>query len=134
MTPVNYLQMNDLYARYKDQGFTVLAFPCNQFGGQEPGTNADIKDTVRQGHKSEFPLFAKIKVNGNEAHPLWKFLKEKQSGTLVSAIKWNFSKFLCDRNGMPVKRYSPTTKPKELEKDIQELLAQKAPQAAPQAP
>jgi len=124
MTPVNYLQLNGLYEKYKAEGFTVLAFPCNQFGGQEPGSEPDIRDIVRNEHNAKFPLFKKIKVNGNDAHPLWKFLKEKQSGTLGSAIKWNFTKFLCDRQGNPVRRYSPTTKPLEVEKEIVALLKQ----------
>jgi len=122
MTPVNYVQLQLLYDKYRSLGFTVLAFPCNQFGGQEPGEDTDIKDIVRNEHHATFPLFKKVKVNGNDAHPLWKYLKEKQSGVLGSAIKWNFTKFLCDRNGVPQYRYAPTTKPLDFEKDIIKML------------
>jgi len=125
MTPVNYTQLSQLYEKYRSMGFSVLAFPCNQFGGQEPGDEPNIKDIVRKHHKATFPLFKKIKVNGNDAHPLWKYLKNKQTGVLGSAIKWNFTKFLCDRNGVPQYRYGPTTKPLEIEKDIQKLLGVK---------
>jgi len=122
MTPVNYVQLQQLYDKYRGMGFTVLAFPCNQFGGQEPGEETDIKDIVRNEHHATFPLFKKVKVNGNDAHPLWKYLKDKQSGVLGSAIKWNFTKFLCDRNGVPQYRYAPTTKPLDFEKDIIKML------------
>jgi len=122
MTPVNYTQLQQLYEKYRGAGFAVLAFPCNQFGGQEPGDEPNIKEIVRNDHKATFPLFKKVKVNGNDAHPLWKYLKHKQTGVLGSAIKWNFTKFLCDRNGVPVQRYAPTTKPLDMEKDIVKLL------------
>jgi len=122
MTPVNYSQMQQLYEKYHERGFAVLAFPCNQFGGQEPGDEPNIAHIVRKFHKATFPLFRKVKVNGNDADPLWKYLKHKQTGTLGSAVKWNFTKFLCDRTGVPVRRYGPTTKPLETEKDIVQLL------------
>lgn len=99
----------------------VLAFPCNQFGGQEPGSNAEIKSFAsRQGAK--FPLFAKVDVNGSGASPLWDFLKKEQGGLLTSDIKWNFTKFLVDREGRVVKRYASTTTPGEIEADIKALL------------
>jgi len=125
LTALNYTQLSALYPKYKDQGFRVLAFPCNQFGGQEPGTEADIKEFVKQ-YNVTFDMFSKINVNGNNAHPLYKFLKEKQGGTILDAIKWNFTKFLVDRKGVPVKRYGPKTAPNEIVGDIEELLNQEA--------
>jgi len=123
LTPVNYLQLEQLYQKYKAQGFAVLAFPCNQFGGQEPGSNADIKDIVRNDKNATFPLFAKVKVNGNDAHPVFQFLTQKLMGTIGASVMWNFTKFLVDRDGLPVKRAGPPTKPLEMEADIQKLLA-----------
>jgi len=102
----------------------ILAFPCNQFGGQEPGTNAEIKDFARNKEHAKFDLFAKIDVNGNNADPLYKYLKSKQSGTLGSFIKWNFTKFLVDRNGQPIKRYAPSFDPSNIEPDIRDALSQ----------
>jgi len=98
-----------------------LAFPCNQFNNQEKGTEAEIKEFMKN-KGVQFDAFSKINVNGNDAHPLYKYLKKKQGGFISSAIKWNFSKFLVDKNGQPVKRYSPTTDPLDMEKDIIELL------------
>jgi len=128
---VNYLQLEQIYKKYKDRGFAVLAFPCNQFGGQEPGTNESIKETVRDEHGATFPLFSKAKVNGSDAHPIYKFLKTKLKGTLGSAIKWNFTKFLCDRNGIPIRRAGPPTKPIELSADIEQLLGPGEPSSGP---
>jgi glutathione peroxidase-family protein len=121
----NYPQLETLHEKYNEQGLSVVAFPCNQFGGQEPGTEAEIKDFVKQ-FDVKFDMMAKINVNGENAHPLYKFLKDKQGGLLGDFIKWNFSKFLVDRNGVPVKRYAPTTAPKDIEKDIIGLLNAKA--------
>jgi len=104
-----------------DQGLEILAFPCNQFGRQEPKTNAEIKDFFNA-KGATFPLFEKIYVNGSKAHPIYMFLRAKIGGIMGSSIKWNFTKFLCDRNGTPVERYSPPTKPFEFKKDIMELL------------
>lgn len=122
-TGSNYPQMQELHRKYEPQGLSVLAFPCNQFGGQEPNPEAEIKDFVKK-FSVEFDMFSKIKVNGEEAHPLYKFLKSKVDGTFGSFIKWNFSKFLVNREGVPVKRYSPTTEPKDIEEDIIKLLNQ----------
>jgi len=113
--------MAELHNSYADKGLRILAFPCNQFGGQEPGTNADIKEfALARGAK--YDLFSKIDVNGDNAHPLFKFMKAKQQGFLGNAIKWNFSKFLVDTEGVPVKRYGPTTKPLSCAKDIEAEL------------
>ena len=111
--------------RYFEKGLRILAFPSNQFGNQEPGTNAEIKEfALARGAK--YDLFSKIDVNGNNAHPLYKFLKKAKSGTFGNSIKWNFSKFLCDRKGVPVKRYGPTTDPLSCVKDIEAELAKEA--------
>jgi len=118
----NYNQLQTLYTQYKDQGLRVAAFPCNQFGGQEPGTNAEIKARVLAKYGITFDLFAKINVNGDDAHPLWKFLKEKQPGPMSwvtgGKIPWNFTKFLIDRQGNPVDRFLPTTAPDSMEDEI----------------
>ena len=107
--------------RYAEKGLRILAFPCNQFGGQEPDDEATIKEFVK-GFGVGFDMFSKIDVNGNKADPLYIFLKKAKGGFLGDRIKWNFTKFLCDKNGVPYKRYAPTTSPKSLEKDITALL------------
>jgi len=118
--------MEPLYKKYKDQGFAIAAFPCNQFGGQEPGTDAEIKEFATKKYGATYDLYSKIDVNGDDAHPLWKFLKEKQGGTLGwDAIKWNFTKFLVNRKGDPMKLYAPTTDPNDIEADIVAELAKK---------
>lgn len=122
LTQSNYKELNVLYGKYKDQGFEILAFPCNQFGGQEPGTNEEIQETACTRFKAEFPIFDKIEVNGENAAPLYKFLKSEQGGLLGDAIKWNFTKFLVNKEGKVVERYPPTTSPLKIEKDIQNLL------------
>ncbi|XP_010671813.1 probable glutathione peroxidase 2 [Beta vulgaris subsp. vulgaris] len=122
LTKSNYQELNILYEKYKPQGFEVLAFPCNQFGWQEPGSNEEINEVVCSTFKAEFPLFQKIEVNGKNAAPLYKFLKAKKSGVLVDEIKWNFAKFLVDRQGIVVERYAPVTSPLQIERDIQNLL------------
>jgi len=116
--------MQQLYAKYADKGFEILAFPCNQFGKQEPGTNQEIKDFAAS-KGATWPLFDKVDVNGKNACPVFLFLRKELTGTLGSTVKWNFTKFLCDRSGKPVKRYGPPTKPLTFEQDIQDLLAQK---------
>jgi len=121
-TKDNYEQLEALYQKYKDRGFVVLAFPCNQFNKQEPGTEDEIKEFVKSKFGVTFPVFAKIDVNGESAHPLYQFLKDRATGLLGGGIKWNFTKFLCDKNGVPVKRYAPQTLPSEIEKDIILLL------------
>jgi len=99
-----------------------LGFPCNQFGGQEPGTASEIKEFVKK-YNVQFDLFSKIDVNGKNTHPLWSYLKKEQGGTLVDMIKWNFTKFLIDKNGQPVKRYAPNTEPKDIEPDLLKYFA-----------
>ena len=113
--------MVELQNRYSEQGLRILAFPCNQFGGQEPGTNEVIKAfAAKKG--ANFEIFGKIHVNGPETHPLYIYLKSKQSGLFTNDIKWNFSKFLCNREGVPVKRYSPTDSPLNAENNIKKEL------------
>ena len=121
-TNSNYTQMKELLDKYHDRGFEVAAFPCNQFGGQEPACELDIKKFVNEKFSFEPDLYGKINVNGSNADPLYTFLKKEQGGTLIDAIKWNFTKFLCDRQGHVVKRFAPTTEPRSIIKDIEELL------------
>lgn len=122
LTQSNYKELNTLYEKYKDQGFEILAFPCNQFAGQEPGSNEEIQETACTIFKAEFPIFDKVEVNGKNAAPLYKFLKSQKGGILGDGIKWNFTKFLVNREGKVVDRYAPTTSPLKIEKDIQNLL------------
>ena len=118
-----YAGLEALYRAHKDQGLTVLGFPCNQFGAQEPGSDAQIGAFCEKNYGVTFPVFSKIEVNGAGAHPLFKFLTHDKPGLLgTEAIKWNFTKFLVDRGGDPVARYAPRTKPEELEAPIQKLL------------
>ncbi|QJD29342.1 glutathione peroxidase [Methylococcus geothermalis] len=113
-----------LYRRHRDAGLVILGFPCNQFGGQEPGSEAEIRQFCASRYEVSFPLFAKIEVNGDHAHPLYAYLKSMQKGLLGSeAIKWNFTKFLVDRNGEVVRRYAPTASPESIEPDLLPLLA-----------
>ncbi len=121
-----YEGLEKLYRKFKDKGFEILAFPCNQFGNQEPGTNEEIKNFCSTKYNVTFRLFDKIDVNGPNAHPLYKFLKEAKPGLMGSKdIKWNFTKFLIDRNGNVVERYAPQTTPESIEKDIENLLNSK---------
>lgn len=120
----NYTQLKDLLHKYKSQGLEVAAFPCNQFGEQEPACELDIKNFVESKFSFEPDLYGKIDVNGDKADPLYKFLKKQKGGTLTNAIKWNFTKFLIDRNGNVFKRYGPTTEPKEMVPEIEALLEQ----------
>lgn len=122
LTNSNYPELTTLYGKYKDKGFEILAFPCNQFGNQEPGTNEEIKEMACTRFKAEFPIFGKVDVNGGNAAPLYKFLKEKKGGLIGDSIKWNFTKFLVDKKGNVVDRYMPTTSPLNIEKDIKKLL------------
>lgn len=117
-----YEGLEALYKKYEGQGFVVLDFPCNQFAGQAPGTEEEIVNFCQLKYDVTFPQFAKIKVNGNEADPLYKWLKKQKGGLLGSAIKWNFTKFLIDREGNVIERYAPTTKLEDIEKDILKLL------------
>jgi glutathione peroxidase len=121
-----YTGLEELYRQYKDRGVVVLGFPCNQFGAQEPGTSADIAQFCELNYGVSFPIFTKIEVNGADAHPLYKFLKGERSGIMgalgLGAIKWNFTKFLVDRDGKVVGRYAPTTTPAQLAPEIDRLL------------
>ncbi|XP_059632876.1 probable glutathione peroxidase 2 [Cornus florida] len=121
LTQSNYKELNILYEKYKHQGFEILAFPCNQFGWQEPGTNEEIQETCTT-FKAEFPIFDKIEVNGKNASLLYKFLKSEKGGILGAAIKWNFTKFLVNKEGKVVERYAPRTSPLKIETEIQNLL------------
>lgn len=122
LTTSNYKELNEVYAKYKDQGLEILAFPCNQFGEEEPGDNAQIAEAVCTRFKAEFPIFEKIEVNGSNAAPIYKFLKSSKGGTFGDSIKWNFTKFLVDKDGNVVERYAPTTSPLSFEKDVKKLL------------
>lgn len=117
-----YEGLEALYRRYRNQGFEILDFPCNQFGHQAPGTEEEIHQFCTMNYEVSFPQFAKIEVNGPSESPLYSYLKSQQSGILGSNIKWNFTKFLVDKNGSVTKRYAPTDKPEKLEKDILALL------------
>jgi glutathione peroxidase len=118
-----YKGLQALYDQYKDRGFVVLGFPSNQFGAQEPGSNDEIAQFCELNYGVSFPMFAKIDVNGDTAHPLYKWLKAEKPGLLGSeAIKWNFSKFLIDRSGQVAERYAPTTAPDAVAADIERLL------------
>ena len=114
--------LEKLHQEYKDQGLVVLGFPCNQFLGQEPESNDTVEEACRINFGVSFPLTEKIKVNGSDAHPIFKHLKKQKGGLLSSAIKWNFTKFLVDKNGKTVERYSPQTDPKDIEERIKYLL------------
>jgi glutathione peroxidase len=117
-----YKDLEGLYRAMKPRGFSVLGFPCNQFGKQEPGSPADIQSFCSTKYDVTFPMFEKIDVNGGHAHPLYKYLTREKPGLLGASIKWNFTKFLVDRNGNVVARHAPTTKPKALTKEIEALL------------
>ena len=118
-----YAGLETLYEKLHGAGLTVLGFPCNQFGAQEPGAEAEIGAFCSKNYGVTFPMFAKIDVNGDGAHPLYKYLKDAKPGLLgTEGIKWNFTKFLIDRTGEPVARYAPQTKPDELEAPIKALL------------
>ncbi|MBL8034721.1 MAG: glutathione peroxidase [Leptospiraceae bacterium] len=118
-----YAGLEQLYEKYQDRGFVILGFPCNQFGAQEPGTATDIEQFCEVNYGVKFPMFGKIDVNGGDAHPLYKFLTSEKPGLLgTEAIKWNFTKFLVDKDGVPVKRYAPNTDPKDIAADIEKLL------------
>jgi glutathione peroxidase len=117
-----YKGLEALQQKYGARGFSVLGFPCNQFGRQEPGSAAQIGEFCSSNYAVTFPMFDKIEVNGNNAHPLYQYLRREKSGLLGSAIKWNFTKFLVDRSGKVVGRYAPTTTPEHLTGDIEALL------------
>ncbi len=115
--------LEELHLKYKDRGLVILGFPCDQFAGQEPESNERMEEVCKINHGVTFQLTEKCEVNGEAAHPVFKFLKKKLKGFLGSRIKWNFTKFVIDQNGEPCKRFAPVTKPKDIEKLIQRLLS-----------
>lgn len=120
MTDKNYTQLQAMYDEFAEsRGLKILAFPCNQFGSQEPGSNEEIKQTTSEKYGVKFDMFAKIDVNGSNADPLWNYLKMKKGGTLGDFIKWNFTKFIINKEGIPVARYAPNAEPFSLKKDLE---------------
>jgi len=117
-----YKGLEELHRQLSPRGFAVLGFPCNQFGGQEPGDAAQIEQFCASNYRITFPMFAKIDVNGDRAHPLFKYLKNEKFGLLGPSIKWNFTKFLVDRAGKVVARHAPTARPEGLRREIEALL------------
>lgn len=117
-----YEGLQRLHEKYAKDGLSILAFPCNQFLSQEPGTEEEIKNFCTMNFGVTFDIFSKIDVNGENTHPLYRYLKESAGGFMVDTIKWNFTKFLVDRDGKVIKRYAPSTKPQEIEGDIEKLL------------
>ena len=122
LTP-QYEGLEQLYKDYKDKGLVILGFPCNQFANQEPGGEKEISEGCLSNYGVSFPMFSKVDVNGPDAHPIYKYLKKELRGFPGNEIKWNFGKFLLDKQGSPYKRFSPITKPEKLRKDIEKLLA-----------
>lgn len=120
-----YAGLESLYHSFKDRGFAVLAFPCNQFGAQEPGTSAEIGAFCNKNYGVTFPMFARIEVNGPHAHPLYRFLKESRPGMFgIGRIQWNFTKFLVDREGIAVRRFAPNKEPGAIAPEINRLLTE----------
>jgi len=118
-----YKGLQELYTKHREAGLEILGFPCNQFGGQEPGAEAEIAEFCEANFGVTFPLFAKVEVNGDDAHPLFKYLTKEAPGILgTKSIKWNFTKFLVDREGRVVDRYASTDSPEKLEKEISKVL------------
>lgn len=115
--------LENLYQEYKDRGFYIIGFPCNQFAQQDPGTNQEISEFCRLNYGVSFPMMAKVDVNGDNESPVYTYLKSQQKGVLASKIKWNFTKFLIGRDGTVLKRYSPTTEPSKIASDIEAALA-----------
>jgi glutathione peroxidase len=119
--------LESLWQTYRDRGFLVLGFPSNEFGAQDPGSNDEIAGFCQRNYGVDFPMFAKVQVNGADAHPLWKWLKAQAPGLLgTEAVKWNFTKFLVGRDGQVIKRYAPTDTPASIKADIEAALARKA--------
>ena len=117
-----YEGLENLYEQYEDEGLVVLGFPCDQFGHQEPGSEDEIQEFCQLTYGVKFPMFAKVDVNGSDAHPLYKWLRTQKGGVLGDRIKWNFTKFLIDGDGNVVKRYASTTKPEKITADIEAQL------------
>jgi len=122
LTP-QFAGLEALYEKYVDQGLVILGFPCNQFAGQEPGNAEEIGAFCQKNYGVSFPMFDKIDVNGDDAHPLYQWLRTEKGGLLGSAIKWNFTKFLVGKDGTVVKRYAPTTDPEKISGDVEKALA-----------
>ncbi|MBK8758805.1 MAG: glutathione peroxidase [Actinomycetales bacterium] len=118
-----FTELEELNQRFGAQGLAVLGFPCNQFAGQEPGDAAAIREVCQVNYGVTFPMFAKVEVNGDGAHPLWQWLRSQKGGLLGSSIKWNFTKFLIGRDGQVIKRYAPTVSPSAIAPDIEAALA-----------
>ncbi len=118
----HYKGLESLYQEYKDEGLVIIGFPCNQFGKQEPGSSEEIQSFCDLNYGVTFPLSEKIEVNGSNAHPIYKYLKSVLKGKLNDSIKWNFTKFLIDRNGAPYKRFNATVEPEDIKPYINELL------------
>jgi glutathione peroxidase len=119
-----YAGLEELYKKYQDKNFVIIGFPCNQFGAQEPGSNEEILSFCQLNYGVSFPVMAKVDVNGDNASPVYRFLKEKAPGLLgTEAIKWNFTKFLVDKEGNVIHRYAPNTEPKDIDKDIAKLVS-----------
>ena len=125
LTP-QYEGLEKLYEEYEDQGLVILGFPCDQFGHQEPGTEDEIEEFCQVNYGAKFPMFAKVDVNGSDAHPLYQWLRAQKGGVLGDKIKWNFTKFLVDPDGNVVDRYASITKPEKLVGDIEKVLPPKA--------
>ena len=118
-----YNGLQELQEKFKDSGFSVLAFPCNQFGGQEPGSSEEIQEFCTVNYGINFPIFEKVDVKGEDAHPLFKYLTSEKKGLLGSeSIKWNFTKFLINKEGKPIARFAPNTTPEKISKEIETLL------------
>ncbi|XP_073139935.1 probable glutathione peroxidase 4 [Henckelia pumila] len=123
-TNSNYTQLSDLHSRYNNKGFEILAFPCNQFLRQEPGTSQEAEQFACTRFKAEYPIFQKVKVNGSDTAPVYRFLKASKSTLFGSGIKWNFTKFLVDKDGCVIKRYGTATTPLAIEEDIKKALGE----------
>ncbi len=121
LTP-QYEGLEALYKKHKDKGLVILGFPCNQFANQEPGDEKSISETCYTNYGVTFPMFEKVNVNGDNADPIFKFLKKELSGLFGGIIKWNFTKFVIDKEGKPLKRFAPTTKPEEMDKYLEKIL------------
>lgn len=121
LTP-QYEGLEALYQKYKEKGLVILGFPCNQFANQEPGSDSSLTENCLTNYGVTFPMFAKVDVNGDTAHPLFKYLKKELPGFFGGKIKWNFTKFLIDANGKPIKRFAPISKPEKIDKYLQRIL------------
>lgn len=121
LTP-QFKELEELYKEFKEKGVEILGFPCNQFAGQEPGSGEEAQNFCQLNYGVTFKMFEKTNVNGKDAHPLYKYLKEEKKGVLGSKIKWNFSKFLIDKDGNVIERFAPIVKPSNIKQDIEKLL------------